>query len=54
MKTVTFNIQITLSNKNWIDNTAITTLAHELSRTIKKIAQPTKVIVTWRRDDEEA
>jgi|TARA_R110002124_G_scaffold271335_1_gene440199 hypothetical protein len=54
MKTVTFNIQITLSNKNWIDNTAATNLAHELSSTIKKIAQPTKVIVTWRKENEEA
>jgi|TARA_R110002124_G_scaffold248520_1_gene413641 hypothetical protein len=53
MKTVTFNLEITLSNKNWIDNTIITKLAHELSNTIKKVAQPTKVIVTWRKENEE-
>ena len=53
MKTVTFNIEITLSNKNWIDDTTTTKLADQLAVTIKKVAQPSKVVVTWRRDDEK-
>ena len=53
MKTVTFNLEITLSNKNWIDDTTTTKLADQLAVTIKKVAQPSKVVVTWRRDDEK-
>tara|TARA_R110002020_G_scaffold233439_4_gene445224 strand:- start:207 stop:368 length:162 start_codon:yes stop_codon:yes gene_type:complete len=50
MRSVTFNITFTLSKKNWINETTAAKLADQLAITIKKVAQPVKIAVTWKRE----
>jgi hypothetical protein len=50
---LTLHISISLSKKNYHDDTVIALLANAISNDIKKIAQPEHVVVTWEREPNE-
>jgi len=50
---LTLHISISLSKKNYYDDTVIAKLANAISNDIKKIAQPEHVVVTWEREPNE-
>jgi hypothetical protein len=52
LPTVKLTVQITFSNKNWLDDQKMTQMVDALSTAIKQHAQPVKVSATWARSDE--